>query len=147
MNENNTQKRRYYLWVDLQINSIQKKLSDWTQRKAKGMQELKKKCSQPNTNREHIWSLGHRRRGKITGKRYQLSSTSTTNQTGLEELTVNCEEGIRTIKYDTRPEVHTRIGKILLGIEECKPQHIAEKGDGTSKENKMNDLIVTKETQ
>ena len=63
-------------------------------------------------------------------------------QKWLEELTINCERVIRTMKYDAKPEARIRIGKVLLDIKgnpklpQGKTQHFADEGDGTPEENK-----------
>lgn len=39
-------------------------------------------------------------------------------QKRLEEFSISCEVVLRTMRYDTRPEAQTRIGKVLLDFKE-----------------------------
>ena len=60
----------------------------------------------------------------------------------LTELTISSEKAIRTMKYDERPEVRTRIGKVLLdnkgNFNHIDARYIADNanGDGTPREIK-----------
>ena len=51
----------------------------------------------------------------VKGIKYNQPARLT--QKKLEELTISCEQVIRTMKYDERPEARTKIGKVLLDIE------------------------------
>ena len=71
-------------------------------------------------------------------------------QKRLEELTISCEQVIRTMKYNERPEARTRIGKVLLDskgdLNHTKARYftLQTRVMKLQKKMKRNNLILTK---